>query len=183
MILDLLKGGDSVFIVESDAMWLKDPGVYLERYSNCDFVAGNDRVTKVKQAECGFIFLNNTVGIIDLWTELYVKLQQNWELMNQGNSGVSKIVRAKRLGRLNEMVLFNNLLSENRVKNGGGKLSECWFPISDFPNGLWYQGKVVSDDPVVIQNNYIKGNDRKIERAKKFGHWFLGEEDECMIRK
>ena len=81
------------------------------------------------------------------------------------------------------MVLFNNLLSENRFKDESETLSECWFPISDFPNGLWYQGKVDSDNPVVIQNNYIKGNDRKIERAKKFGHWFLGVDDECVIRK
>eukprot|EP00563_Minutocellus_polymorphus_P018407 CAMPEP_0197724438 /NCGR_PEP_ID=MMETSP1434-20131217/6362_1 /TAXON_ID=265543 /ORGANISM="Minutocellus polymorphus, Strain CCMP3303" /LENGTH=68 /DNA_ID=CAMNT_0043309799 /DNA_START=13 /DNA_END=219 /DNA_ORIENTATION=+ len=35
---------------------------------------------------------------------------------------------------------------------------------------------------MVIQNNWICGNDKKIERAKEWGHWFLSDDENRCIR-
>lgn len=187
VILDLLKNNIPLFIIESDATWLSNPSDYIEKnnYQGCDFIAGNDRITKVKVAECGFILLNSTENMLKLWQELYYKLETNWNLIkNSSFRSKSKIVRARQLGRLNEMNLFNALLKENKYQT----ISDCWFPVNDFPNGLWYSdrwpvNKTEISVPVVIQNNYIKGNEKKVERAKKFGHWFLDENDNCLKNK
>ena len=48
-------------------------------------------------------------------------------------------------------------------------------------NGMKYRTKCQKEDPnglVVIQNNWMVGNDRKVLRAKRWNHWFLKEGSE-----
>ena len=58
-------------------------------------------------------------------------------------------------------------------------------PKSKYVSGRWYDGGVRQDSaevrayvrqhgvPYVINNNWIIGNENKIKRAKRWGHWFL----------
>ncbi len=65
-----------------------------------------------------------------------------------------------------------------------------WLDISKFPCGKWYDnsnryhGLPIQDyanQPIVIQNNWIVGNAAKIQRAKKWGHWYYsGKYDKCL---
>ncbi|KAJ8299138.1 hypothetical protein KUTeg_023198 [Tegillarca granosa] len=56
--------------------------------------------------------------------------------------------------------------------------------FSKFPNGRWYTlsdgEERSSSNPVVINNNWIEGITRKIDRAKRLGHWFIGENRRCI---
>ena len=38
-------------------------------------------------------------------------------------------------------------------------------------------------DPFVIHNDYVSGNDKKINRVKQFGHWFLNNDNTCNYQK
>jgi hypothetical protein len=49
--------------------------------------------------------------------------------------------------------------------------------------GVWYSNAKVRAQhptPSVILNNWIIGNDKKIERAKKWRHWFLDSKNQCI---
>jgi len=35
---------------------------------------------------------------------------------------------------------------------------------------------------VVINNNFIRGIDNKVDRAKKFGHWFWNGHGSCLVK-
>jgi Nucleotide-diphospho-sugar transferase len=58
-----------------------------------------------------------------------------------------------------------------------------------YPTGKWYRvdesaklrhACIASHGPpIVINNNWIVGNDRKVERAKQWGHWFVDGQGRC----
>ena len=63
-------------------------------------------------------------------------------------------------------------------------LTKKVLPLSEYSDGKWYnmpETKRNISDPYVINNNWIIGNDKKISRAKEWGHWFLNEDDSCNI--
>ena len=43
--------------------------------------------------------------------------------------------------------------------------------------------KKLALDPFVIHNDYVSGNDKKINRVKQFGHWFLNKDNTCNYQK
>ena len=70
-----------------------------------------------------------------------------------------------------------------------GKLKANTLETCRYPNGQWYEGgrggngiKVRADcsqsqNPlVVIQNNWMVGNERKVLRAKRWDHWYLQDD-------
>lgn len=49
--------------------------------------------------------------------------------------------------------------------------------------GMWYNEEWLRDErpnPKVILGNYVEGFGPKIERFKKFNHWFITHNDECI---
>jgi hypothetical protein len=61
-----------------------------------------------------------------------------------------------------------------------------WFDPSLFPIGGDFFGLRSpagwsSKGTVIAQNNYISGNSNKMQRAQKYGLWFIGEQLQCVI--
>jgi hypothetical protein len=57
-----------------------------------------------------------------------------------------------------------------------------WLPREYFVPGVYYNDPEYAatiTNPKVILNNWIVGTDKKIERAKKWKHWFLAEDGQC----
>ena len=95
-----------------------------------------------------------------------------------------------------EQVFFNN--EWNRLSKKG-TLKATTLKTCRYPNGKWYDsgrggsgagyrakcrttdtsnagGDVEGTGLVVIQNNWMVGNERKMLRAKRWNHWFLNDD-------
>jgi len=44
----------------------------------------------------------------------------------------------------------------------------------------WFLGRKTDYHPIVILNNWIRGNAAKEERVKKWKHWFLSAQEQCI---
>ncbi|XP_070537504.1 uncharacterized protein [Ptychodera flava] len=167
-LIDLILNSPmAVFLAESDAVWLSNPVAFINRYSNVDIVANaNDALSEEKKAMAGFVFLNATSSTRSLWTKLRQRLDS-----------ISKSYRNGTGESSGDMRIFNLLLKTEKPKVE-------WFPADRFFSGQWYRKPKLRDtskQPVVIQNNFIAGNDRKEERAKWWNHWFLSNStEECI---
>ena len=151
----LLKEDVSVWIVESDATWFADPSFELEHFQGYDILAGSNQINNgVHELQAGFIFLNTTDHTRQLWSTLRKEQQQqltsNRHIQDAGN----------------EMNILQTLLTHVRFDT---------FDRARFVSGQWYdQCKLANFEvPTVIQNNFIIGNEAKIKRMQKWGHWFL----------
>ncbi|XP_070537505.1 uncharacterized protein [Ptychodera flava] len=167
-LIDLILNSPmSVFLVESDSVWLSNPVAFIDRYSNADIVANANRaLSEEKQAMAGFVFLNATSSTRLLWTKLRQRLDDISKTYQNGTGKSS-----------GDMGIFNLLLKTEKPK-------VVWLPGDQFFSGQWYRKPKLRDtskQPVVIQNNFIAGNDRKEERAKWWNHWFLSKStEECI---
>ena len=167
IVESLLLKGVNVWIIESDATWFGDPSAQLERYTNYDVIAGQDGLLEQNNAEAGFLFLNSTPGTIKLWQKIRhrqeTQLSTRWYSF-QANSDAG-----------NEMLLLQKYLSD---------VHWTFFDRHRFVSGLWYMNATfrANTAPVVIQNNWIRGNAAKILRAQRWSHWFLLENDLCPLK-
>ena len=165
----LLRYGINVWIIESDATWFGDPTEQLKMNSNFDVIAGQDGLLHQNNAEGGFIFLNSTPSTIKLWqkirrhqeAELSALRHFSWHRKPDAEAG-------------NEMVLLQMYLGEVRW---------TFFDKWRFVSGLWYMNDTFRNitNPLVIQNNWIKGNEAKIRRAQLWLHWYLLPDNSCSI--
>jgi hypothetical protein len=70
-----------------------------------------------------------------------------------------------------EQLMLDKLIREEP------NLTVAWLPPENFASGLYYRDARYSKSikhPIVILNNFIIGNSAKINRAKKWKHWFWG---------
>ena len=78
------------------------------------------------------------------------------------------------IGNQGEQKMMTTMLKKS-------ELTIDWLSICDFMRGQWYSSKALRDTcpkPWVLQNNYIVGNAAKIERAKKWGYWYLSSDSQ-----
>jgi PDZ domain-containing secreted protein len=81
----------------------------------------------------------------------------------------------------NDQVYLSKLVREEYAG-----LKHFVLPYSYFTEGVWYtmtKEKKLTLDPFVIHNDYVSGNDKKINRVKQFGHWFLNNDNTCNYQK
>jgi len=164
IVEQLLERGINTWIIESDATWLHDPSNELVKYQNYDVIAGHDGtlVDINPQPQAGFIFLNATERTLRLWR--HIRRRQEIQLR------IFRFFRTRMAG--NEMLILRKQLHMVR-----------WtlFDSRTFVSGLWYTDEYTRSqtNPFVIQNNWLAGNNAKIERAKLWAHWFLDSNGEC----
>lgn len=174
LILQLLLENINVFLFETDCVWLSNPLPEIKSQMNSYdmLLVWQTRGTSVLG---GFMVLKATKPTISLWAKLSTKM---WELYKRiklanENANVSKFE--------NDQVYFTKLVKMKYANVKSGYLSN-----KKFSDGKWYgftkkeQTKVV---PMIINNNWITGNDKKIQRAKKWGHWFLMKDRKCDLNK
>lgn len=167
LVEQLLKHGISIWLVESDSTWFENPGYVISEYSGFDVITGQDCLLEESCPQAGNIFLNASAPaalqmIQNLKTEQLDVLLE----LPEGEVGVAG----------NEMHMLPKHLA---------KLRWAFFPNKLFVGGLWYMNSTfrAQVSPIMIQNNWIVGNDKKVERAKSWGHWYLDDELGCGGKK
>jgi FkbM family methyltransferase len=178
LIVDLLESGVTVWLVESDAVWLQDP-TPIVLGTTADIVAMNDERPPLIVYQGGFHLTRPTDSSRRVWKTLYGKFE---DLLKTSLPGAE-------LGDTgSEQLLMDGILKSDE------NLIVHWLDPELFKPGIYYQDaevqleevghqKAVEKTPVLILNNWIIGNKAKIARAKRWGHWYLIESQSSLRGK
>jgi hypothetical protein len=186
VIGDLLRAGITMLLVEPDATWIRN--VYEQ-----DDLVGNMQDDILGMSDdaggvgFGFLRIKSNQVVQDLWTVVQTKVDN----VMGGKISEMKSTENPRSKNLptGEQVYFNQEWQRLKKK---GVLKAHTLETCRYPNGKWYDGgrggnganyrKLCSShDLIVIQNNWMVGNDRKMLRAKRWDHWFLQNDGNTCI--
>ncbi|CAM6129730.1 unnamed protein product [Calypogeia fissa] len=169
----LLDAGKSVFIVDTDEVWLSDPFPYLESTTDVDIVTARDGKIGIEDEICGgFLLLKNTPTTKRVWDTVTQRYKDflagaGGNIETDGNEQVV----------LNDIYIAERMDSsvEELTRRGLQPLRVHFLDAFLFANGAAYflfmlpqQMKVT---PVMIHNNWIIGYQAKLDRFKAFGLW------------
>ena len=160
----LLDANLTIWLVESDEVWLADPSnVVLE--TSGDIVTMSDSKPPKKIVCGGFLLLRPTERTRNIWKRLYGRFQERMKDASShdhlGDSG-------------SEQLMMDRLINETDAN-----VTVSWLPPELFVPGIYYEDPAYADtvqNPLVIHNNYIIGNEAKTNRAKEWDYWFLSED-------
>ncbi len=164
----ILQAGANVLVVEADAVWFSPVEEYMRQIvSSTRIVSANDRTPDNPLISAGFLFFPSKgktffqkyVSQYGSILEKYKDFTGTFDVLDPG-----------------EQHLMTKLLRRSNTRVSW--LNEC-----HFSNGQWYMNsdfRARCPHPKVIQNNYISGNQNKIDRAKEWGHWLLNENGSCV---
>ena len=168
-IVDLLSKDITVWLVESDAVWLRDP-TEVVLGTEGDMVTMSDAPPPKKLLQGGFQLLRPTEPTKTVWNVL----------LTQFANKLSKIKSRGDIGdQGSEQLIMDKLI--RRIKG----LTVSWLPPYLFAPGLYYKDagyRKKVGDPMVVLNNWVIGNDVKIARSKKWKHWYLGSDGQCLTQ-
>lgn len=177
LIRDSIALGITVFLFETDQVWLRDPIPYVRRImesvSEIDLIGSLDAG---KEIGGNFLFIKPTLPMRKIYFEICERFEEAYRsaivtgqlaLVPNDQSILTRLVLYEEPFRSRYPVLFRPLDTERFV---------C---------GRWYKGirsiynTSKSRSPIIINNNWVKGVKAKTLRLKAFGHWFLTEDDKC----
>ena len=187
-ILDMIALGKvPVMIIEPDAVWtenpLDDPAI---TDSEADMVGFTDGDEGVGGIGFGFLRMNPTDRVISLLTMAGQSVDSTLKAAAEKAEDDPSFFVGKITG---EQDFFSRLVWSFKSEHPEVKLMDM-LPGCRYPSGTWYM-KPKADNTkcrekdlgpmVVLQNNWIVGNEAKMTRSKDWGHWFLAEgEDRCL---
>ena len=163
LVENLLRARISLWLIESDSTWFSDPSSIITTYTNMDVIAGQDALLNESYPEAGNIYLNSSsTATRRMILSLIAEQQNSLENLRTGHVGNNG----------NEMLMLPKHLKH---------VKWSFLPKRLFVGGLWYSNAAFrsSVEPIVIQNNWIVGNEQKIKRAKEWGHWFIDDKLRC----
>lgn len=194
LISSLLENNITIFLVEADATWFRDPTNTVLRTKG-DIVTMNDNFfdQPEKLIQGGFQLLRPTMNTKLYWNIIRKKLESIiQEYMDIDEPYYTNIEGS-------EQVIANNIIRDKRIS----ELTVGWLPETEFIPGYYYDNKEnknkhsvskINNDkallsslgikreeevgPAVILNNYIVSNEEKFQRAKEWGNWFLSSNNE-----
>lgn len=178
LLLDVLRHGCSIFLFETDQVWLRDPMPIINRVlmseENIDLIGTLD----FKEIAGNFLIFRPSLTMRKVYSEvcrIFESEYRRLKIEKKPASSVSYMHNDQSI--LTRLVLYDTRF---RLKHPVG------FRVLDpqlFACGKWYDGKkgmyssMRSRSPVIINNNFV-GIKFKTDRLKKFGHWFLTD-DKC----
>lgn len=175
LIRDLLDRGIDVFLFETDQVWLQDPFKYMKRELN----AGSDMVGTLDSQHNvagNTILLRSVMSTRRMWSEVYHRFKMSYDDKEiEGKAIHSETFVAHDQYQLSALLLFDSEFTQDYPVALGLLNAQL------FVGGSWYTGMYSTEDakrPVIINNNFISGAERKKARAIVFGHWFLKEDRE-----
>eukprot|EP00924_Labyrinthula_sp_SR-Ha-C_P006157 snap_masked-scaffold_54-processed-gene-1.42-mRNA-1 protein AED:1.00 eAED:1.00 QI:0/-1/0/0/-1/1/1/0/623 len=181
LIFKILSEGTNLFLTESDAVWFQDPFESLEMDKlvadkGLDILLMDDKFPE-EGPQGGFMFLKSTKNTLGAWREMMELQDQAMRPFLGGDrSDLEKIGEAGNEQHLEKQVFF-----ERRDK---GVLNFRWMDPKKFCSGKWYLDKKWrSSKNVIVLFNWIVGSEEKIKRAKRYGHWYLGRDNQCKVPK
>lgn len=189
LIREILERGVGIFAFETDQIWLRDPVPYVTR-----LVHGGDHVDVVgtldTRHEIGgnFLYLNPTLATRRLWREVSTRFDKAFQASKMdGHKALTSKKRKWRYIENDQSLLTRLTLFDEALRARGNAAVFRALDLDLFADGRWY-GEDEKDHtayysgskaraPVLINNNFLIGIDKKVERARRHGHWFLDDED------
>ena len=173
VIYFLLHLNVAVLLFEFDCLWMRNPIPEVTQYSEYDLV-----VTEILSSEMvasGFLYMTPTEHMRVFWEALTGQ-------MTELNVYVKTLPHNTRVAEIhNDQHYLSTLIDQNYANIRVKKLS-----FVTFPDGQWYNRPAAQRDLTnvfILNNNFIVGNQNKINRAKQFGHWFLKDDESCDIEQ
>ena len=166
LISTLLDSNLTLWLTESDAVWLKDP-TDLVMGTEGDLVTMSDDRPPRQLLQGGFQLLRPTDATKRLWTRMRDAFETKMKAVSKQDIG----------DHGSEQLMLDNMSRED------SELRVGWLDPHTFVPGLWYKDRSYRKTvpaPAVVLNNWIIGNDAKIKRAKEWKHWFLDESGACI---
>ncbi|XP_060569964.1 uncharacterized protein LOC132728330 [Ruditapes philippinarum] len=171
LILSLLMANIEVFLFEVDSLWLSNPVPDLQKIKGFDVLVNPVARTNTRVFAGGFLWLCVTDKAKALWRKLEEEMIALGERISQ------KLDNAPVSERENDQQFFSRLIRE-KYKNVSYKI----LPLEIYADGQWYnlpEGTRKHSRPIIINNNWVRGNEAKISRAKKWKHWFIDDNLNC----
>ncbi|XP_077862631.1 uncharacterized protein LOC144344628 [Saccoglossus kowalevskii] len=173
MINELLASNISILITEGDAVWFGNPlHLFREKPIPSDMYVNIANYADESQFCACFLYLNATRATQRVWNTLSTRLAKCMSNFKQGQQNIHF--------RGSEPVMFFNIaIREDPIRL-------TYLPRDRFASGQWYHSEDMQQNisPVVLQNNYVTGNENKLRRAQKWGHWFLAKNTtQCLYDK
>jgi len=178
-ILQIIKAHIPFVLCEPDAIWVQNPLEDPAMKSSADII-GFDDADGVPGF--GFMRVLPSNGVLELFTEMEYTFSQQIPTRHLRSDTPINI-------RGEQDIL--HMLIQNRAS---ANLTFDMLPVSKYVSGRWYDGGVRQDSakvranvhkhgiPYIINNNWIIGNSPKIDRMKRWGHWFLQDTEETVVR-
>lgn len=182
LLRQLLHAGIPFMNWEPDAFWARNP---LQDWTllaaRTDIVIASDGPDELA---FGLMLVRPNLRTKRVFHKLSHQLQRSLRVLD-GRSNADNVTYSP---DFQEQKLLKRMLL-----GGYANITYTLLPQCLYPTGKWYQvtesEKLRRDcvashgAPIVINNNWIVGNNRKVERAIKWGHWFAenGQCDESAV--
>jgi hypothetical protein len=162
----LVQHNYKILLVDNDAIWKKNPLKYItQNYRDKDLVGQNDSMSSRENLRpmicAGFIYLNTTVSMKRLWTDL--------------TKHHSRLVLSHKNEGMTEQIMLNNM--KMRIKY-------ALLPWPLFPSGYIYITDKDKSETFknlhVYHNNWIIGKQKKLDRFKQQDFWLIDEQEKCL---
>ena len=168
MLKELIVNKHEILLFEVDCLWMRNPlPSFLADRKRYDLI-GTEIGTQ-KEMAGGFIYFQPTKITIEEWEKLTKALEKATEEMKRlpNDKYVSE--------GINDQVFLQKILKRRGVQYK-------MFHGDKYPDGKWYslsEADRRKTRPYLINNNWVVGNEAKITRAKKWGHWFIKSDNSC----
>ncbi|GAB1597720.1 UDP-D-xylose:L-fucose alpha-1,3-D-xylosyltransferase 1-like [Argonauta hians] len=167
----LLQNNIEILLFEVDCLWVSNPiDECRKRALKNDIVVTCIAGIKTSIAG-GFLYMKPTKPTKTLWAELNKKMRHLGHEIDKKDDK-SSVSEAK-----NDQMFLMRL-----IQNRFGGIKYEVLPYDSFTDGKWYLMKFEERKKkkvIILNNNWVIGNTVKINRAKKFGHWFIDNSMKC----
>lgn len=181
---DMVVAGISFLNIEPDAVWTRNPlydNELIAAAMRHDIVilSDVDHTTGRFMLAAGFMLVHSNTKTVSLFRMLQSSVRAGIQAMGRHDYG-DKVGTAEAAA---EQVILQGLLTKGESDVAYSPLNRC-----TYASGQWYDPANVQlretclvrhGPPIVINNNWIVGNDAKVDRSKQWGHWFVNGDGRC----
>lgn len=193
----IVEEGVPFMLFETDAVWGTDAFKHIDDHyidkqkliteQNWDLIYYHDNPTS-NGVGGGFFIQSANDNAKKFYSEWIIMLEQDFESSlreardyERNKGGITW----KEQSALQELVRPRKDNQINPIQPGFGGTRILLLSQEEYVRGLWYEGHnplSTLKKEIVIQNNYIIGIESKIQRAKRYNHWFLKDDRQsCML--
>ncbi|XP_033748723.1 uncharacterized protein LOC117333510 [Pecten maximus] len=168
----LLRNKIPLLLFETDCLWIHNPiPEIVQAVKNHDILVV--KPTHKHGYLGGFMCLMPEETTLKVWGKLSERM---YKLHNSLTNLKDKETVAD---ETNDQVFFSTIVEQEK------KIKLYEFSNKKIVDGKWYIDFTEKDrremKPLIINNNWVRGNKKKIARAKKWGHWFVSKSLKCNI--